>query len=219
MDIPKKFQNEDGTLNTESVLKSYAELEKKMGGMVSIPGEDSDPESRQKFMRAIGVPDDISEYPINPLFDDESLRAKFKDAGLNKKQVEKIYDIATEFLQPALSDIFSKKHHQEALGELKTFFGSTEKMQEALMQIKTFAEKFLPADTYESLASSSAGIRSIYAMMQSVEPTVGMGRGESESLTEKDLRTMMRDPKYWRDHDAEYIRKIENGFKKLYAEK
>jgi hypothetical protein len=31
------------------------------------------------------------------------------------------------------------------------------------------------------------------------------------------LRNMMRDPKYWRDHDEEYIRKIENGFKKLYS--
>jgi len=38
-----------------------------------------------------------------------------------------------------------------------------------------------------------------------------------EKLSESDLRNMMRDPKYWRDHDAEYIRKIENGFKKLYS--
>ena len=38
-----------------------------------------------------------------------------------------------------------------------------------------------------------------------------------EKLSDSDLRNMMRDPKYWRDHDAEYIRKIENGFKKLYS--
>ena len=42
-------------------------------------------------------------------------------------------------------------------------------------------------------------------------------KNESEKLTDNDLRRMMRDPKYWRDHDAEYVRKIENGFKKLYS--
>lgn len=35
--------------------------------------------------------------------------------------------------------------------------------------------------------------------------------------TEKELREMMRDPKYWRDHDPETVRKIEDGFKKLYG--
>lgn len=41
---------------------------------------------------------------------------------------------------------------------------------------------------------------------------------KSELLAEK-LREMMRDPKYWRDQDQEYIRMIENGFKKLYGGK
>ena len=39
----------------------------------------------------------------------------------------------------------------------------------------------------------------------------------NENLTDNDLRNMMRDPKYWRDQDPEYVRKIENGFKKLYS--
>ena len=29
----------------------------------------------------------------------------------------------------------------------------------------------------------------------------------------------LRDPKYWRDRDPEYVRRIENGFKKLYGGK
>lgn len=35
--------------------------------------------------------------------------------------------------------------------------------------------------------------------------------------TESELREMMRDPKYWRDRDPETVRKIEQGFKKLYG--
>lgn len=38
-----------------------------------------------------------------------------------------------------------------------------------------------------------------------------------KDLTDESLRQLMCDPKYWRDHDLEYVRKIENGFKKLYG--
>lgn len=40
---------------------------------------------------------------------------------------------------------------------------------------------------------------------------------ENTTLTAEKLREMMRDPKYWRDHAPDYVKLIENGFKKLYA--
>lgn len=40
---------------------------------------------------------------------------------------------------------------------------------------------------------------------------------EKMTPTETELREMMRDPKYWRDQDPETVRKIEQGFKKLYG--
>ncbi|MCL2338640.1 MAG: hypothetical protein FWC51_01645 [Proteobacteria bacterium] len=217
MQIPEKFQNQDGSLNSDAVLKSYSELEKKIGGMVSVPADDADDAAREKFNHAIGVPADISEYPIHPLYDDEAIRKKFLDAGLNAKQVEKIYDIANEFLTPTISEMFRSRYESDAFMELKNFFGTEEKMREALSSIDVFAEKFLPADTYQSLSSSPAGIRSIYAMMQNMEPSVSTSKNASGSLSDSELRDMMRDPKYWRDHDPEYVRKIENGFKKLYS--
>ena len=39
--IPEKFLNQDGTLNSESLIKSYTELEKKIGTMISVPNENS----------------------------------------------------------------------------------------------------------------------------------------------------------------------------------
>ena len=91
--IPEKFLNQDGTLNSESLIKSYTELEKKIGTMISVPNENSDAESKRKFNRAIGVPESASEYPKNDLFDDEKLSEQFLQIGLTKTQVEKIYDI------------------------------------------------------------------------------------------------------------------------------
>ena len=215
--IPEKFRNNDGTLNTDALMRSYNELEKKIGTMVSIPNENSDDAARQKFNRAIGVPDSASEYPTNELYDDENLRQKFFEIGLTKHQVEKIYDIANDFLSPVISELFAARDDVSAMNELKNFFGGDEKMLDALRAINTFGERFLPQDAFESLCSTPQGIQSVYKMMQSMEPNIKTDKNENENLSDSDLRRMMRDPKYWRDNDAEYIRKIENGFKKLYS--
>lgn len=215
--IPEKFLNKDGTLNTTALLKSYSELEKKIGTMVSVPNADSDADTRAKFNRAIGVPNDSSEYPTNELFDDESLREKFFEIGLTSSQVEQIYHIAEEFLTPVLSELFDVQNETNAISELKNFFGDEQKMCDALNAINSFGEKYLPRDAFETLCATPQGIRSIYAMMQTMEPSIETNDAPQKNLTDDELRRMMRDPKYWRDMDPEYVRKIENGFKKLYS--
>ena len=215
--IPQKFLNEDGTLNADALVKSYAELEKKIGTMVSVPGADADADTRAKFNRAIGVPDDAAQYPINAMFDDDTVREKFREIGLTVSQVEKLYAIADEFLSPVLGDLFRMQAEATALSELKNFFGGDEKMNDALRAINAFGEKFLPREAFESLCASPQGIQSVYKMMQSMEPDVRTDKNATETLSDDALRRMMRDPKYWRDADPEYVRKIENGFKKLYS--
>ena len=185
--------------------------------MISVPSEDSDDSTKQKFNHAIGVPDNASEYPTNALFDDESVREKFHEIGLTNKQVEKIYDIAEKFLQPTLHDLFELQTQTNAINELKNFFGSTQKMNEAMKEINAFGERYLPKSTFEELCSTPQGIQGIYKMMQAQEPEIFTDKNKSEILSDDDLRKMMQDPKYWRDQDPEYVRKIENGFKKLYS--
>lgn len=216
-EIPEKFLNENGELNTSALMKSYRELEKKMSGMISIPTPDSDESVKQKFNHAIGVPDDVKDYPTNDLFDDESVREKFHEIGLTSSQVEKIYAIAEDFLQPTLKNLFELQNQTNAINELKNFFGDDEKMNNALREINAFGERFLPHDAFDELCSTPQGIQGVYKMMQSMEPDVLTNKNETENLTDDMLRNMMRNPKYWRDHDEEYIRKIENGFKKLYS--
>lgn len=89
-------------------------------------------------------------------------------------------------------------------------------MKKALHDINQFGEKFLPTDTFENLSSNIHGIKSIYQMMQTMEPEIRIDANTTESLGDNELRLMMKNPKYWRDRDPEYIRNIENGFKKLY---
>lgn len=185
--------------------------------MISVPDEDSDPDVREKFNRAIGVPDDASQYPQNVLFEDESVRNKFYEIGLTAKQVEKIYEIADEFLSPVLSEVFRTQYESNAISDLKKFFGDEDKMKDAIKEINAFGQKFLPAEAFEALSATPQGIQSIYKMMQSMEPTVRTDNNAAQSFSDSDLRRMMRDPKYWREQDPEYVRKIESGFKKLYS--
>ena len=215
--IPEKFLNEDGTLNTDALLKSYSELEKKIGTMISVPDANADADTRARFNRAIGVPNSASEYPANTMFDDDSLREKFFEIGLTTSQVEKIYQIAEEFLTPVLSELFDMQNETSAINELKNFFGDDEKMRDALRAINAFGERYLPRDAFDAMCATPQGIRAVYAMMQSMEPSIETDDGTSKNLTDDMLRRMMRDPKYWRDQDPEYVRKIENGFKKLYS--
>ena len=215
--VPEKFLDDKGELNTSALIKSYCELEKKMSNMISVPNDDSDENAKQKFNHAIGVPENASEYPTNDLFDDESVRNKFHEIGLTSKQVEQIYSIAEEFLQPTLKNLFELQNQTNAINELKNFFGGDEKMNDAMREIKSFGEKYLPASAFEELCSTPQGIQGVYKMMQSFEPTVLTDKNATENLSDDMLRNMMRDPKYWRDQDPEYVRKIENGFKKLYS--
>lgn len=215
--IPEKFLDDKGELNTSALIKSYCELEKKMSNMISVPNDDSDENVKQKFNHAIGVPENASEYPTNDLFDDESVRNKFHEIGLTSKQVEQIYSIAEEFLQPTLKNLFELQNQTNAINELKNFFGGTEKMNDAMREINAFGEKYLPASAFEELCATPQGIQGIYKMMQSFEPNVLTDKNATENLSDDMLRDMMRDPKYWRDQDPEYVRKIENGFKKLYS--
>ncbi len=215
--IPEKFLNQDGTLNSDALMKSYTELEKKIGTMISVPDENSDESSVKRFRRAIGVPDSPDEYPHGELFDDENVRQEFHKIGLTKNQVEQIYNIAQKFLSPVISEILSVGQESNAMSELRNFFGDDEKMHDAFVAIKSFGERFLPSDAFDELCATPQGIQGVYKMMQSMEPSIKTDSSDIQNLTDSDLRRMMRDPKYWRDHDEEYVRKIENGFKKLYS--
>jgi hypothetical protein len=37
------------------------------------------------------------------------------------------------------------------------------------------------------------------------------------AVDEKDLHSMMRDPRYWRDKDPSFIAKVTDGFQKIYG--
>lgn len=56
-------------------------------------------------------------------------------------------------------------------------------------------------------------------MMQGQEPVMAV-KGDAKrlgSLDEKELSSLMRDPKYWREKDPAVIEKVTQGFRSIYG--
>lgn len=45
-----------------------------------------------------------------------------------------------------------------------------------------------------------------------------MNSEENIDKNNEELRNMLKDPRYWRDHDKDIVAKIEAGFKRLYGD-
>ena len=63
--VPEKFwDGEAGCVRTDALLKSYLEIERKLGSMVALPTDDGDVEGRGRLYRALGVPAHADDYQI-----------------------------------------------------------------------------------------------------------------------------------------------------------
>ncbi len=51
--------------DVSTLAKSFIDTQKKIGGMVSVPGADADAESRDKFYQRLGKPDSADKYALN----------------------------------------------------------------------------------------------------------------------------------------------------------
>lgn len=94
---------EDGSVKTEEVFEGYRNLEKKLGSMVSVPGEKATQEEQQRFYKALGVPEKADGYqfkmPENlpkELPYDQAMADRFKswahDARLPPSAAQKLHD-------------------------------------------------------------------------------------------------------------------------------
>ena len=219
--VPDKFWDaEAGTIRVDALLKSYAELEKKLSSSIPQPEDD---ETRARFLRAAGVPASADEYQVSVrdnLFEpDTELNKRLHAKGFNSEQVQEVYDLAVEKMVPMILDMAAEFQADREVERLIDYFGGQDQWREASRQMLAFGQKNLPQPVLEGMGSSYEGIIALYKMMQSEEPqTVGGETKPVSSNAEKDLHSMMKDPKYWRDKDPAYIAKVTDGFKNLYGE-
>lgn len=99
----KGWVADDGSIKHDAVFDGYKSLEKKLGSMISIPGEGAKPEDIQRFHKALGVPEKADGYQFKRAENlpadvpyDEGMANRFKtwahEAGLPPKAAQAIHD-------------------------------------------------------------------------------------------------------------------------------
>jgi len=203
--LPDKFWDEEqASVRTDALVKSYLGLEKRFGGLETN-----------------GVPENANDYAINPSSElvqpDAALNARLHGAGFTQNQAELVYELASEYLHPLVSQMSDEMAAQHQIGRLADEFGGEEKWREVSTQLANWGKANYAPEVYQAMASSTDGVRTMYKSMTKNEPgMLGQHEGSGGSLNENGLKSLMRDPKYWRDQDPAVVAQVREGFSKLY---
>ncbi len=212
--IPEKFiDSKTGEINWMALVKSYLALEKKMSSREPMNSTTS-----------FGVrPNSPEEYQIqlksNLMNIDPEINKRLFDLGFTNEQIQAVYDLAAEKVIPMIQELSLDYKADRELADLEKEFGGPERFNAIARQLSSWGEKNLDKSLFNVLASNKDGILALYKMMcnhqespvlpqQSIQPPVD---------SEETLRRLMQDPKYWKQQDPELVKRIEDGFKRLYG--
>ena len=203
--VPQKFKDaETGAINIPAIVHSYAELEKKMSSAPSAPKS-------------------AEEYCINcehGLFEsDAEMNQRLHAKGFTQEQAQEVYDLAAEKMMPMIMEMAGDFQADREVEKLIAHFGGEDNWKEVSRQLLAFGQKQMPADVLENLSSSYEGILALHKMMKGEDPKVSKAETQANSGADmNELKSMMRDPKYWRDKDPSTVAKVTSGFKKIYGD-
>ncbi|MEK0081727.1 capsid assembly protein [Benzoatithermus flavus] len=218
--IPEKFWDaQQGLVRLEDLARSYLELERKLGSR--HPEPDPAPAAEEN-PPAAAAPQPAAGYRIetrHPLLQqDAELDARLLAAGFSEPQAQLVYDLAAERLLPMIEEALGEIEAQQQLERLQRHFGGPESWRHTARQLKSWGEAHLAPEVYATLAASYEGVLAMHQMMRANEPELlGGGEAPLAEITEDTLVQMMRDPRYWRQRDPEFVARVTAGFKKLYA--
>ncbi len=126
-------------------------------------------------------------------------------------------NFAVEKLMPVIASLAAEYQADREVEKLISHFGGPEQWKEISRQLLAFDQKNLPGDVLESLSGSFEGVLALHRMMKSDEPGLRKESDKPSALDDKDLQSMMRDPKYWREKDPAFVAKVTAGFKRMYG--
>jgi hypothetical protein len=221
--VPEKFWDADaGRVRVDALAKSYSELEKHMSGMVRLPGEDSAPEERERFLRALGVPESPDAYEFGEaeaaegLAPDPEVNRRLHAAGFSNDQAKLVYSLAQEYVAPLVQQAAVEFEAERQTERLAKHFGGAEKWEQVSRQMLEWGKAHLPMPALQALSTTYEGCMALHGMMQHSEPALARGNSASDDASLGQLKSMMRDPRYWRDRDPTFIRQVTEGFERAY---
>jgi hypothetical protein len=220
IEVPAKFKDpETGALRVDALLKSYLELERAMSRRMTPPGMDAPDEDRARWRRAIGVPEAPEGYAITPKHDlccaDAEVNRRLHQAGFTGEQAQLVYDLAAERLMPLIAEAAAEFEAGRQREKLHAEFGGEERYRRVAPQIAAWGRANLSEAVFNALATTAEGVMAIYRMMDAKEPPLSRDASADSAPDEAELRKMMRDPRYWRTREPDFVKRVTDGFRRL----
>jgi hypothetical protein len=222
-DIPEKFRDPaTGALRVEALLKSYLELERAMSRRVAAPGSDAPEEDRARWRKLLGVPESPDGYAIRPPHElcgpDDALNRRLHDAGFTCQQAQLVYDLAAERLLPLIADAAAEFEAGKQREKLHAEFGGEDRFRRLAPQIAAWGRASLPDAVFAALSATAEGVSAMHRMMDAKEPPLSRDAAAEAAPDEAELRKMMRDPRYWRTREPDFVKRVTDGFRRLVGE-
>jgi len=214
--LADKFWNPDTKApRTEVLSKSFNELE----GKLRTKGDELREEIRAE-MRA-EAPDEYNielsdelKIPENVELDltaEDPMVSWFfgfaKENGLSQEVVSKAINEYVGIELAAMPDVTAEI---EKLGDHG---------QDRMLRVHNWLETKLSDEQFAAinpLLSSAAQVEALEVLMKSSGPSDFDGDTGGPALTLEELRTMQNDKRYWQDKDPAFIKKVEEGYARLY---
>ena len=215
----KFWDNDRGEVNVESLGTSYNSLEKKLGQRTDELTKQIRTDMEQE--RSAKVPEkyeikmpDIPEDIDMEVHEDQPLLQWWsetaKSMGLSQDQFN---DGINQFVQNEISGLPNIEAESQLLGD---------NAKDRIESADLWAKKHLSENAYSTVAklsSTAEGVKALEEIMalnkSSVMPSSPTAVDSKPSLT--DLRSMMKDPKYWKDgeKDPAYIQRVSKLFEQV----
>lgn len=214
--VPEKFWDaKSNSIRTDALLKSYAELEKKLGTMIN-------PSDTAKIQQIMGVPASPADYCVNcdhGLFTPHpEINAQMHSAGFTQPQVQMVYDLAAQHMVPMIVDVANQYQSEGELQRLQNEFGAN--WPEVSRQLQAWGNANLPAEAVRGLSTTYDGVMAMYNMMQQSlgqDGTPPANVGNAANNGAQDITAMMRDPRYWQKKDPKFIAQVTAAFERQYG--
>jgi hypothetical protein len=222
-EVPEKFWDEaKGALRVDALLKSYVELERRLSQRFAPPADDAPEEDRLRWRRALGIPDSPDGYQVTApnelLTPDATVNQRLHEAGFNARQVQLVYDLAAERLLPLIAEAASEFEAGRQVEKLRAHFGGEDRYRRIAAQLSAWGRAHLPEAVFAALSSTADGVVALHRMMEGREPALSRDAQAEAGPDEAELRKMMRDPRYWRSREPDFVKRVTEGFRRLVRE-
>ena len=207
--LPEKFKS------PEDLAKSYNELQSKLGS--------KEEDIRNSILEEIqsqafeGRPESAGDYQLPESIDpeqsvDNELLKWWSEHSFENGYSQEEFQQGIEMYSQAVMG-----NQPDMESEAKKLGDNAEARIEAA---SVFANKFFPQEALpaiERMCESHEGIIALEAIQEAMKDGNFAGNTEpAAQTTERDLREMMNDPRYWKDRDPAFIKEVTEGFQKIY---